>query len=197
MKLFILITFTFLGWAFYVISGGADYAPRPGTLQARVVEEKTPPVRGLNDSAIHEDESTTASLADIDVSKGDGTQITLASVGKVGDDELAETAKTIEDTGTDLEKVAVLTLDTLDEDVAVVESVIVPETTQPGDIREVAGKVVNMRGGPGTSFERVGALTKGTEIEVLEDPGNGWIRLLVLETGEMGWIADWLVTAAN
>jgi len=31
---FVLVSFVFLGWAFYEMSGGADYRPAPGSLQA-------------------------------------------------------------------------------------------------------------------------------------------------------------------
>lgn len=66
-----------------------------------------------------------------------------------------------------------------------------------GDLRRVTGKLVNMRSGPGTDYGRVGRLSEGTEITVLEEPGNGWVMLEVVETGEIGWMADWLLTAAN
>jgi len=196
MKRFIFVTFTFLGWAFYLASGGADYAPRPGSLQARVIEDVTPPVRELSELVIPADESTVTALADLDLSKSRDTEVTLASASTEGED-VATASDPIEDTGTDLEKVAILTLDSGYADITIAEPLTVPEVTQPRDIREVTGNVVNMRDGPGTSFERVGKITKGTEIEVLEDPGNSWVKLQVLETGETGWIADWLITVAN
>ena len=65
------------------------------------------------------------------------------------------------------------------------------------DIRYVTGNVVNMRGGPGTEFGKVAKLTEGTEVAVLEDSGDGWIMLRVMDTGEEGWMADWLVSASN
>jgi hypothetical protein len=185
MKRFIFVTFIFLGWAFYVASGGAEYQPRAGSLQARVVEQTPEPIRKVSDLLpVLEDEvvtRTVTSLADLDLSKAEDTQVTLASVD--AGDQAIEGA--LVDAGTDLEKVAVLTLDAVDE------------VSEPLDIRLVTGNIVNMRDGPGTSFERVGKVTKGTEIEVLEDPGNSWINILVVETGKTGWIADWLTTAAN
>lgn len=66
-----------------------------------------------------------------------------------------------------------------------------------GDLRRVTGNSVNMRAGPGTEYEKVGKLGKGTSIAVLEEPGNGWVMLEVVETGEIGWMADWLITASN
>jgi hypothetical protein len=32
---FVLVSFVFLGWSFYELSGGADYRPAPGSLQVR------------------------------------------------------------------------------------------------------------------------------------------------------------------
>ncbi len=68
-------------------------------------------------------------------------------------------------------------------------------TAQPdGDIRHVTGRVVNMRGGPGTGHARITSLTRGTEVAVLDTSGDGWLMLRVTETGEEGWMADWLVS---
>lgn len=78
------------------------------------------------------------------------------------------------------------------------EAVREPESVQQiSDIRRVDGDVVNLREGPGTGYGAVATLTKGTEVAVLEEPGNGWIELQVIGTGRTGWMADWLVTAAN
>ena len=38
---------------------------------------------------------------------------------------------------------------------------------------------------------------KGNLDAVLQAPGNGWLELQVVSTGETGWMADWLVTASN
>ncbi|MEO1140465.1 MAG: SH3 domain-containing protein [Pseudomonadota bacterium] len=64
------------------------------------------------------------------------------------------------------------------------------------DVRYITGTVVNMRGGPGTEYQKVTSLTEGTEVAVLQSPGNGWLELQVVDTGETGWMADWLVSAA-
>lgn len=76
------------------------------------------------------------------------------------------------------------------------ESEPAPQASAPRDIRVVEGDVVNMRDGPGTEYEKVAALTGGTEVVVLYAPGNGWLELEVLETGQVGWMADWLVSTA-
>ena len=61
------------------------------------------------------------------------------------------------------------------------------------DIREVTGGRVNLRRGPGTNFNAVGRLTRGEQVLVLSEE-NGWVKLRVLETGRIGYMADFLVS---
>ena len=58
----------------------------------------------------------------------------------------------------------------------------------------MSGDRVNMRNGPSTSYNVITQLTRGTEVEVLEIPGNGWVRLKVQASGEIGWMAERLLT---
>jgi uncharacterized protein YgiM (DUF1202 family) len=53
---------------------------------------------------------------------------------------------------------------------------------------------VNVRGGPGTDFGIVTRLVRGDEVEILEDNGDGWVRLRLLGGGTEGWMADFLLT---
>lgn len=62
-------------------------------------------------------------------------------------------------------------------------------------MREVAGTRVNMRLGPGTGHSVVTQLSQGTEVEVLRAEG-GWLKLRVVDSKRIGWMADYLVTAA-
>ena len=56
---------------------------------------------------------------------------------------------------------------------------------------------MNLRRGPGTNFNAVGRLTRGEQVLVLSEE-NGWVKLRVLETGRIGYMADFLVSdAAN
>lgn len=65
------------------------------------------------------------------------------------------------------------------------------------DLRVVTGSSVRMRSGPGTSNDIITSLTRGTEVAVLEDGGNGWVRLQVIETGAEGWMAERLLATVN
>lgn len=63
------------------------------------------------------------------------------------------------------------------------------------DIRAVAGTRVNLRGGPGTSYAVMGQLTQNAKVEILADPGTGWVKLRPLAGGPTGWMADYLLTS--
>ena len=66
--------------------------------------------------------------------------------------------------------------------------------TQPaGDVRIVSGTRVNVRGGPGTNFDVVSQVIEGDAVEVLDDNGDGWVRMRSVDGGPEGWIADFLL----
>lgn len=68
----------------------------------------------------------------------------------------------------------------------VVEEVIAPSQ----DLRTVAGSRVNMRAGPGTSYNVLDSLIAGTWTEVLEVDADGWARIRNMDTGQEGWMAE-------
>ncbi len=80
---FILLSFVFLGWAFYELSGGADYHPSPNSIQGRATLEMQPSVQ----AAVVERRSpdggrmpdTVTLRTDPDPASHDGTIITVAS----------------------------------------------------------------------------------------------------------------------
>lgn len=209
---FIVVTFAFMGWAFYVLSGGADYKPGENSIQARAKLDALRPMARPEkleiaalapvDATGSANDATRAitSLNDLATSDGNRFQITLASVA--GQDGVGAAA------ATDPAKVDTLTSAVQAETAAAVEAALnltlteetaaapEPEPDVSVDIRKVTGNLVNMRDGPGTSFGKVGKLRKGAEVAVLYDGGEGWLEVEVIETGATGWMADWLVTAA-
>lgn len=240
---FMAITFAFLGWSFYEMSGGNDYAPGENSLQARAVEEGVSPtdvhvaqlddmdqpIADANPAVVTR---SIASLGDLDLTDDSRFQITLASVEATDEydptQELETAAVEPETSPIDAAVADAVTADTTAVEVEnnVPESVLTGFVGQEvfsletyvqrqtgvllepndqagyvsvvgGDVREVTGSSVNMRAGPGTDFEKVGKLSKGTQVAVLEEPGNGWLMFEVLETGQTAWMADWLVTASN
>ena len=71
---------------------------------------------------------------------------------------------------------------------------VVEVVAAPLDIRTVGGTRVNMRQGPGTNFGVLDTLDGGTQTEVLEVNSDGWARVQVLNTGQIGWMAERLLT---
>ncbi|MDD9725092.1 SH3 domain-containing protein [Roseovarius sp. SK2] len=227
---FILVTFAFLGFAFWEMSGGADYAPRDNSIQAQAnaAEPETTVADAQPAEPAEPVEPEVIDLPEQD--KPERFQITLASLSDMSEAGSAqETARTerVEDkarflTESSDEDNAVLAA--LDEGGAAADEVkkhwpgaielfehqasqaelrkqaeAAARTARSGmtsgDIRYVTATSANMRGGPGTDFARVGNLAEGVEVAVLGTAANGWLELEVLDTGETGWMADWLVSA--
>ena len=67
--------------------------------------------------------------------------------------------------------------------------------TSGGDVRTVSGNLVNLRGGPSTDYGIVSKLARGDEVRILEDNGDGWVRMQPVDGGEAGWMADFLLTS--
>ncbi|WP_299852135.1 SH3 domain-containing protein [uncultured Roseovarius sp.] len=192
---FILVSFAFLGWSFYVLSGGADYEPRVQSIQARAKLDDIRPLarpgsiliaETAEPEPVPEDEAVVtralSSPNDLDLPKTGTFEITLASVAP---EELSEPSFE-----SDPQKADTLTqVPDLNEDIA-------DQVETLADLRLVTGTSVNMRDGPSTFYLAIGRLTKGDEIEVLENPGEGWLKIRVARTEQVGWMADWLVTAA-
>jgi len=154
----ILISFVLMGWGFYELSGGADYAPSPGSLQA----EAFTPFRAPEPAAMG-----------------------LARVQPVTDAQDVSRASAPGRVKPVFEQARVVP--------AAAEQ---PEAEPQKDLRQIAGRVVNMRNGPGTQFSVLQKLRRGEPVEVVGGNGAGWLKLRVVENGRIGWMADSLVTAA-
>ena len=226
----IMVSFAFLGWAFFVLSGGSEYEPSPNSLQVALKNEplfatplpvtkrepvvaevsvELPPmitrkvrkktkrkVEIVDLDALEEDANGITGLAALSAASLNGFSVTLASTAEETDFNslklgLSGVTGGIVEPDTDD---PLLEVNLFDEPVAD-EGVGAPVEMVAADLRRVTGKAVNMRQGPGTSYEKVGQVLRGARIEVLEASGDGWLRVQVMATGQEGWIADWLVTA--
>ena len=236
---FILVSFGFLGFAFYELSGGSDYAPRGDSLQVhwqenraqRLVEAETR--RALAAARAAEPVSEPVVTADASEANQQAAAIDAALVaaleaeksGDTGTEIASQTTATLaelKDTGEDDTRVEVtlaaatdlgmgFTLAGLTADATPLPGETLVDARQeatetvtdvainatPADIRSVTGNLVNMRAGPGTFYEKVTQLRQGTRVEVIDSSPDGWLYLRVADTGTEGWMANWLVTAAN
>lgn len=233
---FILLSFAFMGFAFYELSGGADYTPRADSLQvalrdtgifatpvpfvphisqvaAKDAGTLPPPIvpRTHEVAELPRTTAVTPSAEDEAVSRALGS---LASLSTVSMDSFGATLANTPGSF-DVDPVLGLSGDILGQDAdlanlridlgtapqdSMTQDPMAQETMappDPADIRRVAGDLVNMRAGPGTDYQQLAQVTGGTPVEVLETADNGWVRLRTLDSGNEGWMADWLVTASN
>ena len=217
---FIVVTFGFLGFAFYQLSGGADYQPQAGSRQHAALmtagAKNATRIASTGDPVIvHR-----ASKPDTDLvpataeARPGGVQIVLASAGAASAEDAASVKISLREARSDLAPApaakpmgtGVATVAADPDKIARLIAAAATSTPEPdaeevlpagADLRQVKASRVNMRGGPGTGFDVVGKLTRGEEVEVLTDNGDGWVKLRVVDTGRVGWMADFLLIAAN
>ncbi|MEI4260919.1 SH3 domain-containing protein [Roseovarius sp. D0-M9] len=223
---FILISFGFMGFAFYEASGGGDYAPAPGSIQVAMQDKSffapardmsaptavasvpaAEPKLPLAQTANAQPKRTPTTKTEI---RGGQRQepVVLAGLSGIPKNELGGAGTTFVSASESLngggamvqrplDGIGAFSAETLVADVrdTPIDQAVV-STRNVADIRRVAGDSANMRSGPGTDFEAVDQLTRGTDVEVLDRRG-AWVELRDLNTGQTGWMADWLVTAAN
>src|SRR6056297_3779309 len=91
---FILLSFVFLGWGFYEMSGGAEYRPSANSIQMRAsLDNQRPKARPLRVNVIEiaQDDAarpepratrTVTSLEDLGLTAGKRVDVTLASAAE-------------------------------------------------------------------------------------------------------------------
>ncbi len=192
MNRFVVISFLILGWAFYELSGGADF--KPGRVIAtRAVIVPTP---AKIVTVTHTPEVTRVSPAPTRAPRSPAT--TPASTDSQTDPAIAGATPPPVSLAS-LERGAALFATPLDgsdpSPITIAAPIPAPEPPAP-DIRAVSGRRVNMREGPGTRFAVLASLSRGAKVEILDDPGSGWVKLRPLEGGPTGWMASSLIGAA-
>jgi len=179
MTRFMLVTFALLGWAFYELSGGSDFEPPQmaesplNELQQTVAEERTLVAR-----------SNVAPAQQPVLATQNNGLVQQASV-------------TIETPAAPVTQASTSLAVVLGEAARQATPEPVAAQVPAADIRFVSGSRVNVRNGPGTNFSVVAQLTRGSETEVLQNPGNGWVKIRAADTGGIGWMAERLLRAQN
>lgn len=200
----VVIGFIVLGWSFYELSGGADYTPVENSIQAQSRLTAPPPALE-SPQARAEEERARRTVAEVEATMGrmgqaeeDAERLTttLASVRR-------DVASIIQSEA-ERPKAELLELE-LPESVsrapasgnpdidAAIAAAMGEAVIEPDQLRWVKETVVDLRAGPGLSFDKVAQVTKGTEVAVLEDPGHGWLNVRVTDSYQTGWLAEWLV----
>ncbi|WP_273508246.1 SH3 domain-containing protein [Planktotalea frisia] len=173
----IVITFAFMAFAFYELSGGSDFVAIADEKRAALAVEQAEEQRLIAETKA--ERLNTQPEAQIVLASA-----TVSTSGTVVQD-VEVTPPLVEE-----EKIEAVT-----EVAAVLETVV--EEEPAADMRKVTAARVNMRQGPGQNFSVVAKLNNGDEVEILQDPGDGWVKLKVMDSGRIGWMADFLLTASN
>lgn len=214
---FILISFAFLAFVFYEMSGGADFNAE----ELRLSRVETPPV--VETSNLETTQAAQAPRPDPE----DVTRVSLsltsvndvlrptnlrtqrarvtASAGEVEqiDERVseAEPAVILPSLIMDQSAITPVTFGQNADDQQIVAlsapaTSAAPAVSQDADfdIRSVSGNSVNVRGGPGTNFSVVNRMVRGEKVEILQDPGQGWVQLRPVGGGPVGWMADFLLS---
>jgi outer membrane receptor protein involved in Fe transport len=186
---YIIVTFAFLFWLYYVASGGGVFEPEqwPEGPVARVEPAPTPEPEPV-EPAEAEPQITEAPLP------SEETDATTAPDQAAILDALTEAALSPDQSGAGLDSAFSFT-----EPVAPLE--IAPEaiTAAPApavELVRIAGNRVNIRSGPGTEYAVVVTLDGGTVIEALSITDSGWIEIRLPDGGGIGWVSATLVEPA-
>ena len=193
MVKFIAIAFGFLGLAFYELSGGSDFdgeALRLSRVEVGTVKQGLPKIADAakdigSDDAEFEVSRATVNLVSEEKSKIIASVVTLAQPEKIEATPASLVVDVVE------EPLGELILPSL---IVEPEAFEVITSTSIQDVRIVSGDRVNVRSGPSTDYEVVGRLTRGVEVEVLDDNGDGWIEMRSLDGVTFGWMADFLLS---
>lgn len=201
MTRFILLSFVFLGWAFYETSGGAGFEPEAPARITRHKAEAASRAKTAKTTKVTRNDVATGAvksnnlksagvlLASLDVSD---TQSVLASAASA-DTALFAPRQTLFSlpAPTPLAQRAKLNIH---------NTGATPDMDQPKatlDLRKIRVARVNMRNGPGTHYSVLSKLMRGDQLQVLRDPGNGWVKLRVVDGGRIGWVAASLLAKTN
>jgi len=188
------------------MSGGADFEPasarlaaaEPEVAETEAVAQSEPaqeaPVQAASIAKISTTPNVTRVALNLTNVSDAAEAATVATAEPVAEPEspVATTAQILDSTGTPQIILPSLIATTNTAEGPILGSYI---RSVSGSIRSVSGNRVNVRGGPSTSYGVVSKLTRGTEVRVLEDNGNGWVRMQPVDGGEAGWMADFLLTS--
>jgi len=200
---FVIISFAFLGFVFWELSGGSDFEPKT---RVQTAEKKAP--QQVEDAPVVARAALSVPIIKASATPADtqsaATPVLLsAEVTNLQEADTTQPAQpvVVASLVTGLESFAtpgapVLVKPTV-TDADVQDTLALALETQSADLRRVRGSRVNMRGGPGTSYSVLMVLPRDREVEVLRENGSGWVKLKDSETGRIGWMASKMLVASN
>ncbi|NBR53730.1 MAG: SH3 domain-containing protein [Rhodobacteraceae bacterium] len=185
---YIIVTFAFLFWLYYVASGGGSFEPEewPEVPVARVEPAPEPQSEPQSEPELVIAEEI-APVEPEPAPEVDGAAILDA----LSEAAPAETAPLPDLSGAGLENAFSFT-----EPVAPIEispEAIVAAPEPAPELVRIAGSRVNIRSGPGTENGVVTTLDGGIVVEVLSRAENGWVEVRLPDDFGIGWVSGTLV----
>ena len=189
---YIIVTFAFLFWLYYVASGGGSFEPEewPEVPVARVEPAPEPQSEPQSEPGLVIAEEI-APVEPEPAPEVDGAAILDA----LSEAAPAETAPLPDLSGARLENAFSFTEPVAPIEITPEEIVAAPEPT-PEFVR-IAGSRVNIRSGPGTENGVVTTLDGGEVVEVLSRAENGWVEVRLPDDLGTGWVSGTLVEPAT
>ncbi|MFT6089802.1 SH3 domain-containing protein [Sulfitobacter sp.] len=215
MKRFILLTFGFLGLAFYELSGGADFEPpRPPVSEVSPIKEKVATAKphikpqSVEPQIAPQAEQMRAKIKPVDTTPPGFDDTSGEETAQDIDLLLSAVNEAVKAAEAPLVNQVTLVPQNIgsttssQDTPAIIPSLITPgdtgavalDTGRFSDLRSVSGNSVNVRGGPGTQYEVVTQLSRGDSVEILGDSGTGWVQIRPINGGPEGWMADYLLS---
>lgn len=186
---FIIATFALLAVLFYQASGASDYRPSPASAQTQAMARAA-----SEDAAAETARSGTRSHTPAAASGQSIDGLTLASARSEPTAANREDLLAPPDSGL-FSRVVMPSGDVVTPQAPVPATPVVSASAT--DLRAVAGNRVNMRAGPGTGYGVLATLSRGERVIVLDDPGQGWVKLRVQDGNRVGWMAASLLSRTD
>jgi len=187
---YIIVTFAFLFWLYYVASGGGSFVPEewPEEPVARVEPEPEPQPEP---EPLIAEEIAPAALEPEPAPAVDGAAILDALTEAAP----SETAPLPDLSGAGLDSAFSFTEPVAPLEIAPEAIAAAPEPAP--ELVRIAGSRVNIRSGPGTENGVVTTLDGGTVIEALSVAENGWLEVRLPDGLGSGWVSGTLVEPAT
>lgn len=200
---YMILTFGFLGWGFYELSGGADFVPHSAN---QTIAENSATAATVEHTQTIAAAEPAVQRVDI-ATRNAGLSLTAITQTTDQDDLVVQASLSQPEPAAEtyqfesLVEGAPTAADLLDqaraEEILNQPDPVITEAAVSTDpLWQVSGRRVNMRSGPGTNHGVVATLDQGSELELV-DTSNGWAQVRVVESGRIGWMAERLIQPAG
>lgn len=208
---YVLISFAFMGWAFWELSGGSDFEPNSRAAVAMeepvtssVSTARAEPEQAKSQPAVSPVPLVKASLSVEETNEEVAEEAAVAATAVIGQPQRATSQATgaevlvasLADGGeafaTPAAQLLTFTKHTPDAQPTADTALA---TTPTLELRTVRGSRVNLRTGPGTAFDVLTVLTKGQQVQILRQDTSGWVNLRDLDSGVEGWMSAKMLTS--